>query len=245
MNHKISTPIWALYWLMIVVIAFCIGCADTANEEKQTAEAEQHRERGESLRADGDYVGAIEAYSAALRLDPRMGYAFFGRGLAHYFRGDLAKAVEDLTQCIQIDPTLTPAIQQRGWVNYKLGQFEDAIADFERAIHVDPDDPDSYFYLARVYACASSSVTRDGAKAVEWAQKGLEISDANHWSYQSDIAAAYAEVGDFRQAVRHQTAALSMAPPGDARDRCQKELDQYKKEKPWRDSSVDREWPSD
>ena len=44
----------------------------------------------------GDYRGAIEAYTAALRLNPTDGVAYNDRGLAHYRLGEHQAALADL-----------------------------------------------------------------------------------------------------------------------------------------------------
>jgi Flp pilus assembly protein TadD len=45
--------------------------------------ADEHHARGYALRKAGEFRGAIEEYSAALRLDPRHFKALFNRGFSH------------------------------------------------------------------------------------------------------------------------------------------------------------------
>jgi hypothetical protein len=88
--------------------------------------------------------------------------------------------------------------------------------------------------LAWALAVVPAAALRDGAEALKYARKACEITD---WKYPyalSTLAAAYAETGDFVEAVKRQQKAIEVGmPDGDlpaARDR----LRGYQQGKPYR-----------
>jgi tetratricopeptide (TPR) repeat protein len=77
---------------------------------------------------------------------------------------------------------------------------------------------------------------RNGANAVEYATKACSLSKWQKPAYLTTLAAAYAESGDFDQAIRWQRKVLDL--PEDAkqeRDKARQRLDSYIEHKPWRE----------
>jgi len=66
--------------------------------------------------------------------------------------------------------------------------------------------------LARFQATCSQADFRDGAKAVENATKACELSHWDNSDYIGTPAVAYAEAGQFEQAVKWQQEAITKRP---------------------------------
>ena len=112
---------------------------------------EWHRARGDALLCAGDSAGALDAYEAALRKDPRDPETICNRGLALKEAGEPAEAERTLTEALALRPRFARALNARGTVRAEQGNLAGAIEDFEEAIFHDPRDVDAYNNLANVF----------------------------------------------------------------------------------------------
>ena len=91
------------------------------------------RNRAYFLALSGDQMGAVEAYSKVLEMNPEDAPAFHSRGAAYYRMGSYWQAVKDFTRAIELNPKSAPAYSNRGAAWYKLGDHRQAIADLKIA----------------------------------------------------------------------------------------------------------------
>ncbi len=132
---------------------------------------------------------------------------------------------------------LTTASQytHRGFKYTQRGEYYAAISHYTRAIELDPDYHLAYNNLAWVLATCSQQRFRDGKKAVELAKRACELSQWKEPHVIATLAAAYAEAGDFDEAIKWENKALEF--PDFAvryKKRSQKRLQLYKERKPYR-----------
>lgn len=93
--------------------------------------------RAMQLHQAGDMMGAIDAYQAALRLDPRRGDARSNLGAAFVRLGRFDEAIDQYKLALAVAPH-DPAIQfNLGLAYYKAAQFPDAIPVLERVVAAD------------------------------------------------------------------------------------------------------------
>ena len=77
---------------------------------------------------------AIEAFSAALKLDPDMSEALHNRGVCYTLRRELHLALADFSAELQLAPTFELAYFCRGYVYEQLEASDQAIVDYEAAL---------------------------------------------------------------------------------------------------------------
>jgi len=154
------------------------------------------------------------------------------RGAAYGEKGQYDHAISDFDQAIEINPRYNKAYNNRGIVYRLKGQYDRAVSDFNKAIEINPLDAEAYNNLAWLFATAKAPGFRDGKKAIELAMKACELSDWKNAEYVDTLAAGYARMGDFDNAVKWQEKALeqskSARPP-----EFQQRLNFYREHKPW------------
>lgn len=189
--------------------------------------------RGKVQEALGRPQLAIADYTAAIELKPQTAIAYHNRANVFRATGKGKRALEDYTQAIRYGLRSYKVYNGRGTIYMLMGKWDAAIHDFKSAIAVNANDVGSHNNLAWILATCPDASLRDGNQAVTHAKRAAELLGANSFSALDTLAAAYAEAGQFEEAVRVQTHAIQLAPPQAAGD-MQKRLDLYRVGKPFR-----------
>jgi tetratricopeptide (TPR) repeat protein len=210
---------------------------------------EAFSKRATVYEAKKDYEKALKDRNEILCLNPDAG-GYSGRGGLYLLKKDYDKAIEDFTQSIRLCPnnawTLTTAFVDRGRAYAANKQYGKAIADYEQALRLDPKDSYALGRFAWLLATCTKDEMRDGKRALQLATKACELDSWKECDFQT-LAAAYAECGDFKQAVKWQQKALELAsgltgywaPSASDKAESQKRLNLYQNGKPYRDYSQD------
>jgi WD40 repeat protein len=106
---------------------------------------------------------------------------------------------------------LAGAYYERGIsAGYSGRQYSEAISDYETAVRVDPNYARAFSDLAWLRAAYPATDFRDEVKAIENATKACELTNWKDHLYVGILAAVYAEVGDFENAVKWQKEATDL-----------------------------------
>ncbi len=108
-----------------------------------------HSHDGEAYSRNGDYDKAIQEFSEAIRLNPKLAAAHYNRGEIYFKKGDYAQAIRDFTSTISLAPDYTFAYYSRGVANEKTGDVKEAILDFSHTIRLKPGFAPAYNDRAR------------------------------------------------------------------------------------------------
>jgi len=167
----------------------------------------------------GELDRAIADYDDAIRLEPKNAEDYRFRGIAWAKMDNQDKAIVDLDEAIRLDPRDSSAYRWRGRAYVYKGDNERALADYNEAARLIPNDAWTQDARAWLLATIPDEKLRDGKKAVEAARKACELSEEKVASYLDTLAAAYAETGDFDQAVEWERKAMDLTEPDGRRDR--------------------------
>lgn len=159
---------------------------------------------------------------------------FDNRGNAWQYKGDYDKAIADYDEALRIDPTRATTCHNRGLTWKKKSEFAKAVADFDRALELDPKNNSTYESLAWLRATCPNPEFRDGRKALASATRACEMSASKRAQSLCVLAAAYAEIGDFDNAVETQKKALDIASE-DEREYFSEILETYQRRRPYRE----------
>lgn len=160
----------------------------------------------------GDYERAIADYNEAVFLDPNPGIVYCNRAGAWLKSGEVEIALEDYREAIERNPSYAPAYFGRANASVAKASYSQALADYRQAIRLDPQFAAAYDNLAWVLASAPLSDHRNGKQAVEMATKACELTDWKQADFVATLAAAYAETGNFADAIHWQKRAIELAP---------------------------------
>ena len=180
------------------------------------------------------YKSRLARLDEAVRLEPRFTAAHIARGKIYDSVGDRERALADYNQAIRSSPEDANAYYGRATVYAALGEEKRAIADFDRSLDLSPAR-DAYNDLAWLLATSPNAALRDGLRAVRLARKACELSKWKSPAELDTLAAAYAEIGDFAEAVRWQQKALELfKSKNKSGDGAHERLRRYEAHKPYR-----------
>ncbi|MCU0495375.1 MAG: tetratricopeptide repeat protein, partial [Chloroflexaceae bacterium] len=130
------------------------------------AYAEGQLFRGRMLEEGGDVRGALEAYSAAISANGRLGQSYYWRGRLYVSQNELDRGVSDLLEAVRLQPNFPEAhyVLGRAYGAKGRDQVGNARTYLQRAIDVAGGTyPEAQFALASLEAEAGN---RDGAIAL-------------------------------------------------------------------------------
>jgi len=154
---------------------------------------------------------AMVHYEEAIKLQPDYADAYYNRGNVLFAQGRTDEAIVDWEKTLQIQPNDADAYTGLGNALLRKGSLREAIANYEKALALAPEDPHSRINVAWVLATASDASIRDGAKAVEFARKAVELSNTEDPKFLRALAAAYAEAGRFSEAIEAAQRGMTIA----------------------------------
>ncbi|MEZ6132424.1 MAG: tetratricopeptide repeat protein [Planctomycetaceae bacterium] len=195
-------------------------------------------QRGVAYRQKKEWDAAIADFSKALEFDRDNLAALGSRGFVSYLKGDHAAAVQDFDTIIKLTPNDAMAYNNRGYNHFLNKDCRSALKDFDRAIELLPTYATAYQNKAWMLATCADDEVRNGAAAVAAAQKAIEQRKSRVAADIKSLAAAYAETGDFANAITYQTQVVDMMTP-DNKAAEQQVLTQYKEKKPYRSQPVE------
>jgi Flp pilus assembly protein TadD len=95
------------------------------------------------------------------------------------------------------------------------GKFAAAVAQLQEATTINPNNLRPVNDLAWLLAVCPQDDVRNGAKATQLAERACKVTAHKNPVLLSTLAAAYAEVGKFSEAIATATKALDLVTPDD------------------------------
>jgi tetratricopeptide (TPR) repeat protein len=169
--------------------------------------------RGMQRLKQGQYSEAIADFTQYLEHagdDPTaLAGAELLRGSAFTESKQYELAIDDYSRVIDLLPEQSYGpIIMRAAAYASMGEYARALADYSTVITRWPERPYGYAHKAWALATYQADAIRDGHAAVQLATQACALDPSNRFSMQA-LAAAYAEQGDFEQAVEWQQKAIA------------------------------------
>ena len=172
---------------------------------------EAHNSLARALGQKGEWDGAKEHLERSLEIDPAQAEAHNNLANVLWQKGRLREAAAEYEKALALHPDYAAAHFNLGEVLREAGETREAIAHYRRALEIRPDFAPALDSLAWVLTTSPDASVRDGVQAVVLAARAERISGGRNPGFVATLAAAYAEVGRFPEAVATAERALRLA----------------------------------
>jgi tetratricopeptide (TPR) repeat protein len=156
---------------------------------------------GGALAKLGRLDEALVELRKALESDAGYAPAHYQMGLVLSRQGDAEGAIREWRSALELDPKYAEAHASLGGALYAQGLTAEALAHWRDAIQLQPNDAPTLRRAAWVLATSPDAAIRDGDQAVAFAIRAVELSGGEDARTLDTLAAAYAEKGQFADAV--------------------------------------------
>jgi protein O-mannosyl-transferase len=198
-----------------------------------------HGDIGNALARKGELDEAIVHLRKAVELQPDYADAHYNLGTALFQKAQLDEAIAQWQIALSIHPNDAGTHTSLGNALVQKGLLRDAIAHYRSALEFSPDSVLPLNNLAWLLSVCPDPSVRNGAEAVQLAQKANQYSQDP--IFIRTLAAAYAEAGRFDDAIetaqRASQRARGEGEPGLA-NRLEEDADLYRRHAPLRDSNL-------
>jgi tetratricopeptide (TPR) repeat protein len=191
------------------------------------------------LAQKGEIATAKTHLTQALRLDPATPEVNNSMGMIQWNEGRLDEALASFEAEVRINPAHIMARNNLAFMLALKGSVEEAIQEYRRVLALNEDDAMTISNLAWLLATHSEARYRDGDEALRLALRAAALTDNRNPMALNTLAAAYAETGEFEQAVLAVEKAMEiMRQSGhtDAAKDLAYFLDLYKNKQPFRET---------
>jgi Flp pilus assembly protein TadD len=205
--------------------------------------AAAHYNLGNAFLQSGRLEEAVGHFKKALEIDPNDVRAHNNLGAVLLQLGRIDEAVVHLNKAIEIDPTNAQAHNNAGNTFLRIGKIDEAVAHYNRALEIDPGNINAANNLAWLLATSPDAGVRNGARAVELAERADQHTGSNNPVIIATLAAAYAEAGRFPDALKAARRALQLATDANntaLADAVRAQIKLYESKSPSRESSPSR-----
>ena len=154
---------------------------------------------------------AIVHFQAALVVDPKNAEAHNDLAVALLRKGQPDEAIAQFQKAIDLDPKNAQAVCNLGNAFYLQRRIPEALAQWRASLRLEPRQAVVLNQAAWVLATSAEAPIREGAEAVELAERAVELTGGREPAMLDTLAAAYAEAGRFAEATQTAGRALSLA----------------------------------
>lgn len=171
--------------------------------------AEAHYNLGNALIGKGQTYEAALQYAEAVRLKPDYMEAHFNLGNVFFQQKQWSRALEQFAVAARLQPNFAGTQIRMAMVWEHMGNGRKAATHYRAALRIEPQSIISLQGLAWILATDPDPTVRNGTEAVHLALTA--VKQGTNPSVWDTLAAAYAEVGQFSEALSASQKAINLA----------------------------------
>jgi len=107
--------------------------------------------RGDELRAEKNFLDALDYYRAALAKQPGQAVIYNKAGITELMMQRYKEAGKDFSHAIHFDHSYANAVNNLGVIDYEAKKYGKAIQQYEKALHLQPDTASFYSNMGAAY----------------------------------------------------------------------------------------------
>jgi len=107
-------------------------------------------ESGNSKMKEGNSLGAIKDYTAAIQEDPEFAEAYYGRGSVFAELDQFEEALTDLDKALALEPTLTEIYYNKAYIFAALEDYDRALNEYNKYLEVHPEEAQAWLARAEI-----------------------------------------------------------------------------------------------
>ena len=189
----------------------------------------------------GKLDDAISLLQSAADLRPDNSPAHENLAKALLQKGQVADALVHYRKLLELQPDNMEVHNIVGTVLVQQGRVQEGVEEWQKVLSLEPDNGNALSNLAWVFATSPDQSIRDGPKAVQLAEHAVRISGGRIPILFRTLAAAYAENGQFSDAIQTAQRGIQLANNrGNASlaSELQAHIELYQTQQPLRDPSL-------
>jgi len=159
----------------------------------------------------GNLDEAISLLQAAVDLRPDNSPAHENLAKALLQKGHVTDALIHYRKLLELQPNNIEVHNIVGTVLIQQGRIREGVEEWQKVLEIQPDNGNAMSNLAWVLATSPDDSLRDGAKAVQLAEQAMRISGRRIPVLFRTLAAAYAEGGQFSEAIQTAQQGIELA----------------------------------
>ncbi len=173
--------------------------------------AEAHVNLGVALAKSERVEEAMAEYQKALEIDLNLAQAHNNLGFVLARRGRLDEARVHFQKALELKPDYANAHNNLRVAESQWEEIRRTLAQRRELLRARPDDVALLNETAWILATNPNASIRNGAEAIELADRAAQLSDRREPAVLGTLSAAYAEAGRFPEAVETARKALQLA----------------------------------
>jgi tetratricopeptide (TPR) repeat protein len=193
---------------------------------------------GNALAQKGKAEEAEAEYSNALKIHPMDSSIHFNMGNLFLIQGKYEQAFAEFRETIKLNPSHVKARYQLGKNLYVHGNRADGMMELQKSIFIEPSNEGIRNDLAWMLATAPEESLRNGPRSLEFALDVNKATGGKNPFFLDTLAAAYAENGNFIEALQVAQHALDLAQSAGIKElvkNLREEINHYEASEPIKD----------
>jgi tetratricopeptide (TPR) repeat protein len=202
--------------------------------------AATHHALGDAFAGKSDFTDAIEHYNAALKADPGNPAIRQRRSEAYAASGRWEAAAADCDALLNAAPNSPAAEFLMASICQGQRHYPEALRHYRKTLQLNPAQPIALNNAAWILATYTNSALRNGAEALQMAQRACDLTGHRVPMFLGTLAGAQAELGEFPAAIHTAEQARDLARAAGQKELTERNaqlLGLYRAGKPCRDPS--------